>query len=415
MTINFYLSGAPNKRHEYTIRMYITAVPRGNKRAITISVGRHILKKDWDADKQRVKQSYIGSPELNRYLDSLRVAVQRRYDMMCAELGAANVREANFKPEIIRLFTPLEETPPKGFFDVFDEFIQSHRTTGTTATVQKYTTVRKHLHTFQETTGYNLTFETITLEFQDAFRAYLIEEAGVLNNTASKVFSFLKTFLHWALQRKYTNNNDFQAFRIKYEETDSVALTESELMCLFEYNFTTAPTLEKVRDVFCFQCFTGQRFSDVAACDFNDIKHEHNQWFWLLRTHKTKSVLKVPMNPYALRIIEKYRAVGKLPIISSQKTNQYIKEACKQAGINDLVQRVMYRGNKRIEAREAKHDLVATHTARRTFVTLSLERGMRPETVMKITGHTDFKMLKKYIRLTEKVAAQEMADVWGEN
>lgn len=78
------------------------------------------------------------------------------------------------------------------------------------------------------------------------------------------------------------------------------------------------------------------------------------------------------------------------------------------------MQRVTYRGNERIEEREAKYTMISTHTARSTFVTLSLERGMRPESVMKITGHSDFKMMKKYIRLTENVVVQEMATIWNE-
>jgi len=414
MTCNFYLAGTPTKRGEYTIRMYITAVPRGNRKPITITVGRRIKKKDWDAVKQRVKTSYIGSPELNRFLNTLRVAVQRKYDEMCANLGAANVRESNFKPEVLRLFTPDEQETSKDFMTVFDEFIESQRLTSAKNTVQKYVTVRNYLQSFQETKRFDLTFDTIDFSFQDAFRQYLIKDVGLLNNSINKVFSMIKTFLHWATQRKYNNSDDFRTFKIKYEDVDTVYLTEPELMSLYRYDFSTAPSLEKVRDVFCFQCFTGQRFSDVAACNFNDIKQEQGKWFWLLRTRKTKSILKIPLTTSALAIVEKYRESGKLPIISAQKTNQYLKQACQTAGIDELVQRVTYRGNERIEEREAKYAMISTHTARRTFVTLSLERGMRPESVMKITGHSDFKMMKKYIRLTENVVAQEMANTWNE-
>jgi site-specific recombinase XerD len=421
MTVNFYLAGMPTRHSEYTIRMYITAVPRGNRKPMTISTGRRVPKKDWDAAKQRVKQSYVGSPELNRFLDTLRIAVRRRYDEMCADLGAANVRAAHFKPEIIRLFTPPEETLPRDFIAAFEDFLQSQRTVIAVATIKKYTTLQHHLTAFQESTGFKLDFDTITLDFYDAFRCYLLEIVGLQNNTVNKTFSMLKTFLNWATQRKLNTCTDFRLFKIRYDDVDSVALSRSELLRLFWFDFSTAPTLDKVRDVFCFQCSTGQRFSDIASCDFQDIKLEidpktgKQEWFWFLRTHKTKTALKIPLNPFALRIVEKYRSSGKLPVISAQKTNQYLKEACKEVGIIEPVQRVMYRGNQRIEERQAKYEAISTHTARRTFVTLSLEGGMRPEVVMKITGHTDFKMLKKYIRLTDRAAAQEMETVWSMN
>ncbi len=55
----------------------------------------------------------------------------------------------------------------------------------------------------------------------------------------------------------------------------------------------------------------------------------------------------------------------------------------------------------------------ASHMARKTFVTLSLERGMRPEVLMSFTGHRSFKTMKRYIAHTEKSRKEEMERVWG--
>jgi len=60
-----------------------------------------------------------------------------------------------------------------------------------------------------------------------------------------------------------------------------------------------------------------------------------------------------------------------------------------------------------------KYELVTSHMGRRTFVTLSLEKGMRPEIVMKITGHKDYKTFKRYIEITDKVKHQEMMKAWN--
>ena len=38
---------------------------------------------------------------------------------------------------------------------------------------------------------------------------------------------------------------------------------------------------------------------------------------------------------------------------------------------------------------------------------------MRPETVMEITGHKDYKTMKQYVKITSKVKADEMNTVWG--
>ena len=60
-----------------------------------------------------------------------------------------------------------------------------------------------------------------------------------------------------------------------------------------------------------------------------------------------------------------------------------------------------------------KYELVTSHMGRRTFVTLSLEKGMRPEIVMKITGHKDYATFKRYIEITSKVKYQEMMKAWN--
>ena len=103
----------------------------------------------------------------------------------------------------------------------------------------------------------------------------------------------------------------------------------------------------------------------------------------------------------------------KLPVISNQKTNEYIKELAELAEINEPVMITKYRGVEAIEFKEPKHNFISSHTARRTFVTLSLEKGMRPETVMEITGHKDYKMFRKYIKITEKIKKIEMKRVWS--
>ena len=75
----------------------------------------------------------------------------------------------------------------------------------------------------------------------------------------------------------------------------------------------------------------------------------------------------------SLKILEKYKdKEHPLPIISQQKTNDYLKELCKLVEIDEIQKKVKYSGTKRIEIEKSKYDFISTHTARRTFVTLIL-------------------------------------------
>ena len=56
-----------------------------------------------------------------------------------------------------------------------------------------------------------------------------------------------------------------------------------------------------------------------------------------------------------------------------------------------------------------KYELIGTHTARRIFVTLALEGGLWLETLMRITGHKDYKVLNRYLKITGAVVQDEFA------
>ncbi|RZL15354.1 MAG: site-specific integrase, partial [Pedobacter sp.] len=168
-------------------------------------------------------------------------------------------------------------------------------------------------------------------------------------------------------------------------------------------DLTKNPGLAKVRDLFCFAAFTGQRYSDVAGLRPEHIKGNT----WHLRVQKTTELNRIPLNEFALEILNRYPG-QQLPAISNQKTNDYLKIIGGLAGIDEPITLHRYRGSEKIERTEPKSHFIGTHTARRTFATLMLEKGMRPEVVMRIGGWKDYRSFKKYIRLTDKVAEAEM-------
>lgn len=96
----------------------------------------------------------------------------------------------------------------------------------------------------------------------------------------------------------------------------------------------------------------------------------------------------------ALEVLKKHAYV--LPKISGVKFNVYIKEVAKLAGIDSPVTLKRYSGKRMIEIKKPKYEFISSHCARRSFVTLLLEKGVPPTTIMKITGHTDLKTLMKY-------------------
>ena len=180
------------------------------------------------------------------------------------------------------------------------------------------------------------------------------------------------------------------------------------------YYFENLPArLIPVRDNFCFSCFTGLRFSDIDKLRKMHLKNNYIE----IKTDKTKDFLKIPLNKYAIEILNRYtdHSIDRpLPTgISNCKTNLYLKEVGELAGLTEIVSLEKFSGSQKVVINKPKYELISSHTARRTFVTLALEKGMRAEVVMAMTGHKDYKTFKKYIKITDKVMENEMNRIWN--
>ena len=140
---------------------------------------------------------------------------------------------------------------------------------------------------------------------------------------------------------------------------------------------------------------------------------ELNNNFWVVNQRKSvgNSVVRIPLIPQAQQILKKYN--NELPKISSQKFNKNIKNISKLANIIELKKTLKYQGNKRVEVMLPKFELISSHTARRTFITLSLIKGINPEAIKKVSGHTSDKEFKKYLKIEDFYIEDQVLKGWG--
>ncbi len=404
MTVNFYLDKNNNtSKQERAIFVYI----RFGKKTITVHSGEKIDPRHWDVKKQAVKKSYVGSPELNSFLNYIKEEIKKLHRQSLVD--DIKLSQEEFKERIKQIIGKTQpENTNQIFFNAFERFRESKKISRSIRTLQKYDTLQDHLKSFQTAKKYTLTFEKINYDFFERFTDYMFADLKLTNNTVGKYISTLKTFLIWANEMEIAQNTAYRRFKVFEEKADIIYLTQEELDSIQGLDLEK-DHLVHVRDVFCFACYTGQRFSDISRLSSEDIK----DGYWHLRSYKTKDIIKIPLLDKAKQILEKYKEWEKpLPIISHQKTNDYIKEVCKLAEIKEQVTLTKYRAAEKIETTKPKYELVTTHTARRTFVTLSLEKGLRPEMVMEITGHKEYKTMKKYMKITDKRKEIEMKQAW---
>ena len=145
-----------------------------------------------------------------------------------------------------------------------------------------------------------------------------------------------------------------------------IALSESEIQKLMNHDLSDRPSLERVRDLFCLLCYTGQRFEDLINFDPKDIKN--NAWDFI--SVKVKKRVIVPFEGYIAPAKDILERIGySVPKISNQKFNEYIKTVGKLAGMDEIIKITRYSGKQKLVIEKRKYDFLSSHVGRRSMVT----------------------------------------------
>ncbi|MGV4477926.1 tyrosine-type recombinase/integrase [Ornithobacterium rhinotracheale] len=383
---------------------------------VAFNVGYRIDIEKWSKETQRCKantthgKKKIPANVINRKIQRFETACEDVFTKFktLKKIPEKEQFKEFFNKEIGREIK--EKSCEKGLFEAFDEFLEEEGTINqwTASTKRKMKVVKSHLLEFDESAN----FKDFNEEKLTNYLIFLQRNRKLRNSTTTKHIAWLKRFFKWATKKGYNDNNDFQNFAPKFKNTQKkiIFLTPTEFKKFREFKIpNTKQYLERVRDVFLFQCFTGLRYSDVYNLKKTDVKNG----FIEITTIKTADSLHIELNEHSRKILEKYKDYptekGKaLPVITNQRMNEYLKELAELAEIDEPVKETYYIGNNRFEEIMPKYALLGTHAGRRTFICNALSLGIPPQVVMKWTGHSDYKAMKPYIDIADEVKASAM-------
>lgn len=229
---------------------------------------------------------------------------------------------------------------------------------------------------------------------------------GMTNRTQSNYYRVLKTFL---------NANDISLNftpKFKVVENDVVYLTAAELHNIYTVKICvenrdkkySENVMSAVRDIFVVQCLTGLRYSDMIHIYKENIQEDEDGKYIVLVMKKTMKRIKIYFNDRALHILELWDY--NLPHYKLEVMNRWLPEIAKQAGVKGRVEVVRMIGSKRVVEHKEKWEVIKTHTARRTFITLMLEAGENTSTIRSITGHTQLSSFSRYVAVSDTKKAK---------
>lgn len=204
-----------------------------------------------------------------------------------------------------------------------------------------------------------------------------LHQQGISQPTIYNYHKRLKRYLHEAMKFGLLDADPYIGLhfeRGKFEKRKY--LTEEELKMIRTCKINM-PSIDRVRDLFLFQCYTGLAYADFEKFDFEkDVEEKNGKYIVADRRKKTNEDYKIVLLTPAIEILKKYDY--KLPIISNQQYNIMLKVVAQYAGIDKNI---------------------TTHMGRHTFAVFALNNGVSIEIVSKMLGHTNIRTTQIYAKV----------------
>jgi len=405
-----------NKAGDCTVYVEVSVSKLGEKKkTVRIPTNIKVNVDSWSPKSQSV----IRGKSSDYYkINQTLIAQKQSVNDIIAEL----TNKGRFQLEEIKQ-RYLETTAPIsiGFFDIYEEFLKLKAQQLTHNGIKDYKTLKTHLQGFEKYRKNIIILSQVDNTFFEKFEQYLSklkieikDKEGVViksklfaDSTILKNLQTLRLFLNYQLEKGLPINKTYKNFKIGSKPEGALITLEPE-----EYKLLLVKVenerLENVRKLFVLQCSTGLRFSDMIKITKS---HVRNNTIYMNST-KTRQKLQIPLNANSLEILTACKFDTTKIAISNQKYNDYIRELCKLVGINQTIMKIGYRGNKEVQESLEKHEIMSSHHGRRFFITQNLINGVRPEVIMSMTGHTDFRSFKKYIAITDITRVNAM-ELWS--
>lgn len=186
----------------------------------------------------------------------------------------------------------------------------------------------------------------------------------------------VKTYISRAIHLGLINDTPYRFVRVPKGKTEEIKYITPEERDRVEALELTG-SLETVRDMFIFSCYTG-----LAYCDLVRVKdlvaEEEGVKYIDGKRLKTATKFKLTLLPKALEILEKYDY--DLDRMSNQKCNMNLKAIQAMAGIRTTL---------------------TMHVGRHTFATWALKKGVALPVVSKMLAHTNIQTTQIYAKVLQ--------------
>lgn len=343
-----------------------------------LSTGVAILPRQWDEKNECVKLRNDAT-SLNKALSLIKnAAVDLLMEMV--QQGSVDLSRLNevLKPKVNDLT----------FHEYMKERIEKRNVGENTR--ERYVSFYK---IFVEEYGKIVNFSDITeagiRDYDEWLHKRMVNGHLMQQSTIYSHHKYLRLFIYDALTDGHVDKNPYQSRRIKIDHGEG-----GQIPCLTINQVETIEGLDlvgfldKTRDLFLFQCYTGLAFSDMQKFRLKDYTQDEDGKY-LIKGQRTKTdtTYIFVLSEKALAIVGKYK--GRIPSISNQKYNQYLKVIGQMIGVPTL----------------------HSHMGRSTFASTCLNQGMPIDVLKHALGHTTGLMSQRYATMQDNTIKRAFEDI----
>ncbi len=395
-SVHFWLKKMAIKK-DGTVPIYARITVDGNR--ADISVKKSVNEKDWCHIARRAKTKSSGAKNINDALSNVYSKLRDCHDML-KDSGVV------ISALTIKLRYLGKDKPVLTITDLIKYHRENDLEKLSPGTVKNYPSTEKYIKRYilKEYKSLDFNLKKVDYTFVIGFENYLRncpplrKSQPLSNNGIMKHMERFQKLTNLALKHGWIKNNPFSLHQLKFEEFDSPFLEQCEIDAIMSLT-SDKESVRSVRDVFIFSCYTGLCYAEVKHLKGKNIVTGVDGEKWIMiRRQKTKVPVKVPLLDEAKEILALYKDYPfenneskLLPVLSSQKTNKYLKVIANMCNVD-----------KRL----------TFHVARHTFATtITLLNNVPISTVSKLLSHKKLSTTQKYARVIEKKISGDMREL----
>jgi len=293
------------------------------------------------------------------------------------------------------------------FVDFINERIEKRTNRVSESTLKNDITARNSLLDFEKEYNATLFTNSISDEFLSDYVMFM-QNKGLKQTYIKRIVGSITQYARRASILGYPVNHSFEDFAISDDRPFNVYLTTGDITRIYYSDHKLSRIQRQQKDLFIVGCWTGMRYSDYSKL----TKDDFSNGFIRKTTQKTKTKVVIPIHDYIKEIFEKYD--GNISRGTSiQQFDRIIKVIMKKIGFTQPISYTVIEGGIPVTHTKPKYELIASHTARRSFATNMYKSGrMKTYQIMACTGHSTEKSFFRYIDIdNEEIANQIAGDI----